>query len=50
MNKNVNEAPESVKIAVDIIMLLEQNKVPTLTAVEALEIALNDFKKKQTAS
>ncbi|WP_084605287.1 YbaM family protein [Psychromonas aquimarina] len=40
------DAPKSVQLAVDLIQLLEENQIETDTAVEALSIALNDFKQK----
>ena len=42
----LTEAPVAVQIAVDLIQLLEENKVDTKTAIEALQITLNDFQKK----
>lgn len=43
------DAPPAVQLAVDLIELLEQNKIDNNTAIEALEIILNDFKKKALA-
>ena len=40
------DAPPAVQIAVDLIQLLEENKIDNQTAVAALQIALNDFQKK----
>lgn len=40
-------APLEVKIAVDLIQLLEENKLPLEPTIKALEIVLKDFKKKQ---
>ena len=42
----LTDAPIAVQIAVDLIQLLEENKIETKTAVEALQIALTDFQKK----
>lgn len=39
-------APLSVKIAVDLIQLLEDNQLPLDDTIAALEIVLNDFKRK----
>jgi len=39
-------APNEIKLAVDLIYLLESNEVDTITAIKALEIVLNDFKNK----
>lgn len=41
------DAPKSVQIAVDLIQLLEVNQIETEMAIEALEIVLNDFKRKK---
>ncbi|WP_076540706.1 YbaM family protein [Shewanella sp. UCD-KL21] len=43
----LNDAPKSIQLAVDLIQLLEENKIDTATAIEALEITLADFKTKQ---
>ncbi|MDO6617964.1 MULTISPECIES: YbaM family protein [unclassified Shewanella] len=43
----LNDAPKSIQLAVDLIQLLEENKIDTTTAIEALQITLADFKKKQ---
>lgn len=40
------DAPPAVQIAVDLIQLLEDNNIDSKTAVEALQIVLNDFQKK----
>jgi len=40
-------APLSVKIAVDLIQLLEENQLPLDDTIAALEIVLKDFKKKK---
>ena len=41
------DAPKPVQLAVDLIQLLEENQIETEMAIEALEIVLNDFQKKQ---
>ena len=43
---SLKNAPKHVQLAVDLIQLLEENNVPTQTAVAALEIVLADFKNK----
>ncbi|PKF60689.1 DUF2496 domain-containing protein [Psychromonas sp. psych-6C06] len=40
------EAPPAVQLAVDLIELLEVNHIDNKTAIEALQIVLNDFQKK----
>jgi hypothetical protein len=48
-NKNVSlvDAPQSIQLAVDLIELLEENKIEVEVAIDALQIVINDFKKKQ---
>lgn len=49
MNKqpaSLKDAPQSVQIAVDLIQLLEENKIENNIAIEALEMVLADFKRK----
>ena len=41
----LEQAPEYIKLAVDLIELLEENEIETGTAIKALEIVLADFKK-----
>lgn len=43
-----NESDE-VKLAIDLIMLLEQHKIPTDTVLAALEIVRRDYLNKQCA-
>ncbi|ARD23703.1 MULTISPECIES: YbaM family protein [Shewanella] len=43
---SLNDAPKSIQLAVDLIQLLEENNIDTVTAIEALQITLDDFKKK----
>ncbi len=40
-------APDHVKLAVDLIELLESNHVEVDVAVDALTLVLHDFKRKQ---
>ena len=41
-------APNEIKLAVDLIQLLEENELPLETTIQALEIVLADFKNKRT--
>lgn len=43
-------APDHVKLAVDLIELLESNYVEVDVAVDALTLVLHDFKRKQESS
>ncbi|WP_247684753.1 YbaM family protein [Pseudoalteromonas luteoviolacea] len=46
MNKKtspLDDAPQHVKLAVDLIMLLEQNEVAPKDVLQALEIVKQDF-------
>ena len=43
----LESAPLEVKIAVDLIQLLEENNLPLEPTIKALEIVLKDFKNKQ---
>lgn len=45
MNEFEN-APAHIKLAVDLIMLLEQNNVPEQQVLDALEIVKNDYQQK----
>lgn len=40
-------ASDEVKLAVDLIMLLEQHAIPPETVLAALEIVRRDFEKKR---
>ncbi|HKM96299.1 MAG TPA: pleiotropic regulatory protein RsmS [Buttiauxella sp.] len=44
---SLENAPEEVKLAVDLIMLLEQHDIPTETVLAALEIVRQDFLRKR---
>ncbi|MCO7208335.1 MULTISPECIES: YbaM family protein [Pseudoalteromonas] len=46
MSNELESAPNYIKIAVDLIMLLEQNDVPAEDVLAALEIVKSDFEKK----
>ena len=44
---SLENAPEEVKLAVDLIMLLEEHEIPTETVLAALEIVRQDFLRKR---
>ena len=46
MSSELESAPNYIKIAVDLIMLLEQSNVPAEDVLAALEIVKSDFEKK----
>lgn len=43
---SLESASDEIKLAVDLIMLLEQNAIPPATVLAALEIVRRDFEKK----
>ncbi len=43
----LDSAPDEIKLAVDLIYLLESNQVEVNTALAALEIVTSDLKKRQ---
>ena len=43
---SLENAPDEVKLAVDLIMLLEQHEMPPELVLKALEIVRRDFEKK----
>lgn len=43
---SLENAPEEVKLAVDLIMLLEEHAIAPETVLRALEIVKRDFEKK----
>lgn len=45
----LEHAPDEVKLAVDLIMLLEQHQIPNSTVLAALEIVRQDYLRKQEA-
>lgn len=47
MTSSLANAPIEIKLAVDLIQLLEETDVELETTISALEIALKDFKKKR---
>jgi len=46
MNNSLENAPTYVKLAVDLIMLLEQHEIPAEDVLAALEIVKSDFQNK----
>ncbi|BDH46789.1 hypothetical protein TUM12370_28330 [Salmonella enterica subsp. enterica serovar Choleraesuis] len=44
---SLENAPDEVKLAVDLIMLLEQHQIPAGTVLAALDIVRQDFVRKQ---
>ena len=49
-DNELQQAPAHVKLAVDLIMLLEQNDIPPDQALQALEIVTQDYKGKLQTS
>ena len=45
-DSGLENAPEHIQLAVDLIHLLESNKIDNKVAIAALEIVLTDFKNK----
>lgn len=50
MTSPLDNAPTHVKLAVDLIMLLEQHEVAPEDVLKALEIVKSDFEQKQATS
>jgi hypothetical protein len=46
MTKPLEEAPTHIKLAVDLIMILEQHDVEPKEVLKALDIVKSDFEKK----
>jgi len=46
INMSLENAPKHIQLAVDLIEILESNKVDDITAVAALELVLNDYRDK----
>ncbi|ERK18155.1 MAG: pleiotropic regulatory protein RsmS [Pantoea sp.] len=46
---SLETAPDEIKLAVDLIQLLEENQVPTTTVLAALAIVRRDYEQKQAA-
>ncbi|UKE83212.1 pleiotropic regulatory protein RsmS [Pectobacterium colocasium] len=45
---SLENAPPEIKLAVDLIMLLEENQIEPRIALAALEIVRTDFEKKRS--
>ena len=45
-NSGLDQAPDEIKLAVDLIYLLESNEVDPNTALAALKIVQSDFERK----
>lgn len=45
-NNPLDQAPDEIKLAVDLIYILETNKVDPSVALAALEIVKRDFERK----
>ena len=43
---SLENAPDDVKLAVDLIVLLEENQIPARTMLRALDIVKRDYEKK----
>ncbi|MCQ8226849.1 pleiotropic regulatory protein RsmS [Pantoea trifolii] len=46
---SLDSAPDEIKLAVDLIQLLEENGVPTATVLAALAIVQRDYQQKKAA-
>ncbi|MDZ7279192.1 pleiotropic regulatory protein RsmS [Pantoea eucrina] len=46
---SLETAPDEIKLAVDLIQLLEENNVPVATVLAALAIVERDYQQKQAA-
>ncbi len=44
---SIENAPDDIKLAVDLIYLIESNEIDTDTAISALEIVLADLQRKK---
>ena len=42
---SLENAPDDVKLAVDLIVLLEENQIPARTVLRALDIVKRDYEK-----
>ncbi|MFW0766038.1 pleiotropic regulatory protein RsmS [Trabulsiella odontotermitis] len=47
---SLENAPDEVKLAVDLIMLLEQHEISPQTVLRALEIVKRDYESKQKSA
>ena len=50
MTSPLDNAPTHVKLAVDLIMLLEQHEVAPEDVLKALELVKSDFEQKQATA
>ncbi len=46
----LDNAPEHVKLAVDLIYLLESNEIPAQTALDAIELVKADLQEKLSSN
>lgn len=46
---SLETAPEEVKLAVDLIQILEENQLPVETVLSALAIVQRDYERKRDA-
>lgn len=46
ISSSLDSAPEHIKLAIDLIMLLEKEELESQVILDALEVVKNDFKKK----
>lgn len=46
----LENATDEIKLAVDLIAILEENEIPPDTAMKALKIVLQDFQRKVSQS
>lgn len=49
-NNSLDNAPADIKLAVDLIFLLESNEIDTDTALSALEIVKQDLLRKKESN
>lgn len=45
-DSGLDNAPEHIKLAVDLIYLLESNEIPAQTALDAIELVKADLQEK----
>lgn len=46
---SLDTTPDEVKLAVDLIMLLENHAIPVETVLKALEIVKRDFERREVS-
>lgn len=49
-DNSLENAPQHIQLAVDLIQLLESNNIENKTAIAALKIVLTDLKNKESVS